>query len=754
MRTTIVCLFLAVALACVAASLLLPSGLSGLAAPSGRESLREIVGHTIHQEKERVERPVFSPSVHFHTESVRVEMSCQRPDAQIFYTVDGSTPSSNSTAYAGPLLLVAEHGRTCTVVKAVAVIDGQESAVSTHSYFIEPGIRARYDSYIFSLSTADENLYGHETGILVPGKLRAESVQRHPGKEVNAHDANYKGRGRTWERPVHVEVLTPDGVRLLSQKAGLRVFGGVSRHYPQKSLRLTARKSYDPAAGKFKYPFFAELAREDARFPVLSFDALTLSSGGQDLYDAQIRTPLIARIAAGAGYPWVAPVHSAAVYLNGGYYGHSYLTVRMDDSLLESFFNRPREDFATFNGGVKRLRSSPKYPELLNWRMIKGFRALTRRCEVEPMSENLYAAIAKQIDVDDLLLYYAIEAYIDNREWLHDDQNNIKVWRYVGDDRVQGCGLDGRWRYVLYDMDVSAMSPWGGATPPSNPTLERALAASPVFASLLERPESAAQFANNICDMAFVHYAEGHVRQVMQELNVISLGEIEHAARHGVYSPPDLQKTIARGRENILTFFRERPEHALDELRRILGYTDLYHVTVEGPARLNTISRPDPEGWYFVENAVEVAAVLPPDKVVRHWEVNGQLRHGDKITLSGRDAVEGQVRVRLVTDDCLPPLVLENAYDQGHVCGFSLRNTTDRPFEAQGLYLSDRLGKPQKYELSGMVFNPGEVVPFVGKGARHISALKKMQVNFKPVQGETIYLRNRDGQILSSITVE
>lgn len=753
MRTTIICLFLAAALTCVAVSFLLPSGISGGVSPSERENLREVVGYTIQQEKERIERPVFSPSMHFYTESVQVTISSVRPDAQIFYTLDGSCPSKSGVIYTGPITLASQQGKTCFVVKAIAVTDGQKSAVSTHSYFIEPGIHSRYGSYIFSLSTENENLYGHDLGILVPGKLRAESVQRHPEKDEGAHDANYKGRGRRWERPVDVEIFTPDGVRLLAQKAGLRVFGGVSRHYPQKSLRLTARKTYEPAVGKFKYPFFPELAREDARFPVFSYDALTLSNGGQDLEDAQMRTQLATRIAAQSGYLWVSPVHSAAVYLNGDYYGHSYLTTRVDDSLLESFFNRPREDFLVLTGGVRILRSSPKYPELLNLRIIQKFKKLTDSCGKGRMNAALYDELQQQMDVENLLQYYAIQCYLDNRDW-PDDNNNTKMWRYVGYEGGDVPELDGRWRYVLYDLDATALSPWHGAKPPSNPTLERVLAASPLFASLLERPELAAQFANNICDMAFAHYAEANVRQVMQELNAISLGEIEFAAQHGVYSPPGLQKTIASGRENILTFFRQRPDHALNELRRILGYTDLYHVVVEGQARLNTIEGSNPEGWYFVENAVELAAVLPPDKTVRHWEVNGQIRQGNKITLSGRDAVSGQVRVKFVTDYCQWPLVLEDAYDHGQVCGFSLRNTTDRPFEAQGLYLSDRLGRPQKYELSGMVFDPGEAVPFVGKGARHISALKKMQVNFKPAQGETIYLRNSDGQILSSITVE
>ena len=67
--------------------------------------------------------------------------------------------------------------------------------------------------------------------------------------------------------------------------------------------------------------------------------------------------------------------------------------------------------------------------------------------------------------------------------------------------------------------------------------------------------------------------------------------------------------------------------------------------------------------------------------------------------------------------------------------------------------MSDRLAKPRKYDLSGFVFGPGEAIPFVGKGARHVSALKKMQVNFRASQGETLYLRDGMGRILSSVVV-
>lgn len=752
MRIAIAGLFLTVILACGVTSCFFPPYVASDSPYSENPTLRETLGYTIRQEKESLHKPQFSPSTHFFTGPIEVKIFSSHPDALIYYTTDGSQPTRNSTPYDGFLALPFVKGDSCVVVKAVAIIDGEESSVSTHSYFFDPEIPSRYSSYVFSLSTDREHLYGYTRGILIPGKQRDDSRLLYPGKDENALGANYKERGRAWERPVDVEVFSPDGSRLLSQKAGLRVFGGVSRHFSQKSLRLTARKAYEPNSGKFKYPFFPELASDMAKFPVLSYDSLTLSNGGQDLEDAQLRTPLATRIAALAEYHWVAPVHSAAVYLNGGYYGHAFLTSRFDDSMLAAYFDKPADDFIVLNGGVKMLRSSPKHPELMNWRMLRSFKMLMEKCESRPMDAALYQEILQQIDVENLLFYYAIQSYLDNRDW-PDDHNNTKVWRYSGREGASIPELDGRWRYVLYDLDATALSPWHGAKPPSNPTLPRVREKSPLFSALLKRPELASQFANNMCDMAFAHYSESHVRHVMRELDAVSLTEIRRAAADGVYSPPGLMQTIEKGRETIMVFFRERPQHVLDELRAHFGYTDLYHVAVEGQARLNTIGPDNPEGWYFVENPVSVAPALPPGKVVARWEVNGQPRSGDKLVLSANDAINGEVRVRLVTEDEPVPLVLEAAYDHGDVCGFSLRNTSATPVTTQGLYLSDKLGKPRKHPLQGMVFGPGEVRSFVGKGAQHISALDKIQVNFKPQQGETVYLRNQEGQILSSVVV-
>jgi hypothetical protein len=239
----------------------------------------------------------------------------------------------------------------------------------------------------------------------------------------------------------------------------------------------------------------------------------------------------------------------------------------------------------------------------------------------------------------------------------------------------------------------------------------------------------------------------------MDALNGESMHEIRFAARHGPYSPPGLVETIERGRADILHFFQERPRHVLNELRSIFGYTDLYRVTVDGPAKLNTVRGDNPGGRYFVENPVMVSPDLPGGKAVGRWEVNGQTREGETLLLTARDAVNGVVKVRLVSRDAPSPLIFTTAYDRNGVCGFSLRNVTSLALNAEDYYLSDKADKPKKWPMSGITFAPGEVVDFVGKGYRHADALLKLKVNFNPRRGETVYLRDKSGTIHSSMTV-
>ena len=78
-----------------------------------------------------VATPTFSPAGGRYADAQTVAISCATNGASIYYTLDGSTPSASSTPYTSALTI----SETKTV-KAIAIKDGEQSAVATATYTI------------------------------------------------------------------------------------------------------------------------------------------------------------------------------------------------------------------------------------------------------------------------------------------------------------------------------------------------------------------------------------------------------------------------------------------------------------------------------------------------------------------------------------------------------------------------------------------------------------------------------------------
>ena len=78
-----------------------------------------------------VATPTFSPKAGRYTETQTVTITCETAGATIYYTLDGTTPTTSSTRYTQPLTI-----SETTTVKAIAVSDGEESATATAKYTI------------------------------------------------------------------------------------------------------------------------------------------------------------------------------------------------------------------------------------------------------------------------------------------------------------------------------------------------------------------------------------------------------------------------------------------------------------------------------------------------------------------------------------------------------------------------------------------------------------------------------------------
>jgi hypothetical protein len=79
-----------------------------------------------------VAAPQFTGDTQF-SDTTQVSMSAES-GASIYYTLDGSTPTSASTVYSAPITL-----SDTTTVKAIAIKDGVSSTVSSRTYTKQSG---------------------------------------------------------------------------------------------------------------------------------------------------------------------------------------------------------------------------------------------------------------------------------------------------------------------------------------------------------------------------------------------------------------------------------------------------------------------------------------------------------------------------------------------------------------------------------------------------------------------------------------
>jgi len=412
--------------------------------------------------------PAVTTAVLSHSGGVytkEITLTAQAPEGTTLrYTKDGSIPTARSRKFPDSLTVAKTEGKADCI--RVAAFDGSTmvGGVSSHTYVrAKSGTSALY-TVMISVDEADLN-----------------EMCEFPYEKI--------------ERPAHVEIVTPSGKTVISQDAGLRLFGGSSRILAQKSFKLIARKdgyfgdAVYVGAGTFRYPLFegrTVLAGDNAGEVLDRYDSFILRNGGNDSFLSTACDPMDAALLrdgvinnfAAFYAPNVAVSLSqfAAVYVNGAYYG--LLDMRenqnedyvkrvwgVDDAdvvVVKSELDTSRRCADHENGGACRFcnvwfyyetdEDAAAQAEMAAWEEL-----CRRAAEAVDASDSrynaLFAEISEKIDLQNLMEYYALNLYFCNTDWPH---NNVKVWRYTGAP-VEGISItDGKWRFMTRDMDMAA----------------------------------------------------------------------------------------------------------------------------------------------------------------------------------------------------------------------------------------------------------------------------------------------------------
>ena len=382
-------------------------------------------------------------------------------DAELRWTSDCSEPASDSA--------LSENGRiplsykntgddaSCQAIIRCALFKNGERTSDVQTFVYTHAAEDRFTMPVVSFVGEKNDLYSYDRGILVAGKL--SSGENPMGWQAWYHAANYYMRGIEWERPIHISVFDECGTLDFSGNGGLRASGGYTRYNTQKSLRIYARKTYTPDSGVFPYAFWGNLRGSATGTPVSYSDTVLFRGGSNNEHSTLFTTPALLLLTEGTSLdtPAIRPV---VEYINGVYRGVVTQLEDFDEDYFEHHYGVPKESLTTVKGSVGEVF------EKGGWRIDDGpaeelsefmdcLKFIVREDMTDP--EN-YAEACRMLDIRNFIEYFAYEAFIFNTDW---PQNNMRVWRYNGNDTDGGYNpdaegvFDGRWRFLAKDLDLS-----------------------------------------------------------------------------------------------------------------------------------------------------------------------------------------------------------------------------------------------------------------------------------------------------------
>ncbi len=593
----------------------------------------------------------FSKQEYFYDVDTEVEILSSKP-GEIYYTLDGTTPDKTQTRYREAIRFIANRDTKANCIKAKAYFeDGTESETIIHTYFVGENVKERFDTLIFSITTDPYNLYDYEYGIFVEGKLREDYISENPGKEINPDSpANYNIRGREGEREVYLEIFEPDGTLVTEQAAGIRTYGGWSRARAQKSIKIFARKEYDEINNKLRYEFFPGLLSSKGE-AIDTFKQLVLRNCGNDNGFAFIRDELFQTLAGQAGYDDYKAVRPAAMYVNGNYRGFFWLHEVYCDEYFEDHYGEYEGSFEIIEGGETYKKQDNENAEIL-----QDYNSMYSYSSTDLTNDINYNKLCELMDVENYLSYYALNIYIDNEDWPH---NNYKTYRYYAreGEEYREAPFDGKWRYLLHDMDYSTGI--YGSSPLAN-TISKYVSQNgdirevcPLFGQLMERADCREIFIEKTLDLINGAFTSENVSTVLEEMNASRLNELKNTYNSNLLEYWVSYDQLAGRLEELKSYINQRANYILWDYKEYFDLGEIYQLTV-GPIdgcqfRINSfVTDGGFEGSYYSNYDTTISASLTKGKEMDYWLVNGSRVDGKELIITEHLIKDNKVEVELI----------------------------------------------------------------------------------------------------------
>jgi hypothetical protein len=617
--------------------------------------------------------PQFSQNGGFYNSSFNLTLSSTDADSAIFYTLDGSEPSEtnlNGTTYTyknqypelpgqnfGALLnnsyqsfrytnpinisdrsaqpnKVSAISSTYdydpsyyipdnpvfkgTVIRVKVVKSGFiSSKIVTKNYFITPQGSARFSLPVISISINEDRFYGYQNGIYVAGKVFDDWRIATPNGVARASKAGNYYWEENDERTGNMCYFV-NGSEVINQDVGLKIRGGSTRRYEKKSLTVYARSEYGD--GTMDYNFFPDL-------PYISYDRLTLSNSGWDFRHTKFRDAMAHRLCKSLHVESEA-YQPTISFVNGEYFGILNIRERYDNNYFQRVYNTNSVDLLENSADIKEGDDT-------------HYNAMTNYLESHSMaSESNYNYIKTQLDPESFSDFFIANIFFQNADF---PNNNVQYWRNKTSSYEPNAayGLDGRWRWLLHDMDASfsfGTNDFNGNSlaiaTSINTTDVNPDWSTLILRRLLENDSFKIDFINRFADLMNTSFLPSRIISTIDDLkNVIAPEMPEEISRWSVpVNLSEWEMYINREKD----FAAARPTFQREHIRLKFGISSNINATLNvsntnhGYIKMNTVSitegtpgivsNPYPwAGIYFNGIPLKLKAIAKPGFVFSFW---------------------------------------------------------------------------------------------------------------------------------------
>lgn len=685
----------------------------------------------------------FSASPGFYAESVEVEL---RTDvaADIYYTLDGSEPvigNSSTMKYntGDRIVLECQTLERVYTIRAKAVsglADDTMLAVNSATYVVGANVETRYDIPVLIVVGNSEDLTDEITGILAT--------------------ANREQRGAETEKPVWLTLFDATGEIIFAQNGGVRVHGGASRSKNQPSLRLYARSEYD-TANEFDCVLFESYSKDNALMTDLK--RVIVRNSGDDNGYAHIRSEFASALALNAGFPDAQASAPVCVYVNGEYLGVYWFVTNYDASYFTQKYGEYTGEMVMLEGVVALMQPTEDDDDI-TLQLKEEYNTLHEYVAYTNLQDDAnWQALNAAIDVENYLQYVAIQNYFGNADAF---VNNFKTYRYYSPtgDYQPDTVFDGRYRFLLYDMDetlgfgvyddVAAEA----RTPDVTNRVSYDIFYNALFRNIVQRPEGREYFIRYYLSLLNYYCAPNQALPVLEKMHNSREQELKKVYNNtqlltGNKNMPEeadysqVEKELAE----IEKYIQDRPAWALEDLETAFAINNRYKLEVhnagEAQIQVDFASFHDQiyTGTYFSEIPVTVSVTPKCGDKFDYWLVDGVEYYDTTLRITSDMIQEETLKLECVTSrDEDAGLLISAIKSRGGSDYIELTNFGTRPVDLAEYMLADGEKPENMSTLPSAFVAPGEQIIVYCKNYSGAEAIGKPEAGFNLKTGETLFL--------------